>query len=53
MEGCSFWSFKNSDTIQCHNKGGKSKDIIYYNFDSVRLKEERHIHLEWLEDEYF
>jgi len=45
MDGCAFWSFKNSDTIQCNYKAGKSQHIIKYNSNCVQLKEESHTHL--------
>jgi len=41
-----FLGYKISSFIQCHYKVCKSQDI----FD-IRLKEESHIHLGWLEGE--
>jgi len=40
MDGCAFLGFKISVTIHSH-----------YNSDCVWLKEESHIHLEWLKGE--
>ncbi len=37
--------------IHCHDKAWKSQDIFKYNSDCIRLKEESHKHLGWLEGE--
>ncbi len=51
IDGWTFLSYKISSPIHCHYKAWKSQDKLYYNFDCVRLKEESHIHLGWLEGE--
>ncbi len=49
MDGFTLWGFKISTTIHSYYKAWKSQDIFLCNSDCIRLKEESHIHLGWLE----
>ncbi len=51
MDGCILLVFKIESPIHCRDKAGKSQDIFNHHSDCIRLKEESHIPLGWLEGE--
>jgi len=51
MDGCIFSVFRMWVTIHNHYKPWRTKDIFKYISDCVRLKEDCHINLGWLEGE--